>query len=58
MSVARALSGLTYSVCSPVRGVAANSIRLGRNPANVLPPPVGAISNALRPALAAAIIAN
>ncbi len=58
MSVASALSGLTYSVCSPARGAAARSIRLARNPAKVLPPPVGAISRALRPARAAAIIAS
>ena len=58
MSVASAFKGLTYSVCSPARGAAARSIRLARNPASVLPPPVGAINNALRPARAAAIIAS
>ena len=40
----------------PTERVAAsyNSTRLGRNPASVLPPPVGAISSALRSALARA----
>ena len=58
MSVASALSGLTYSVCSPARGLAASAIRLGRKPDSVLPPPVGAISSALCPASAASIIAS
>src|SRR6185437_2625595 len=36
----------------------ASSIRLGRNPAKVLPPPVGAISSAWRPARAFSTMAN
>ncbi len=58
ISVARALSGLTYSVCRPGRGLAARSIRLGRKPASVLPPPVGAISSTLSRASAACSIAS
>ena len=58
MSVASAFSGLTYSVCSPSRGASCRPIRLGRNPASVLPPPVGAISSTDSPARAAASIAN
>ena len=51
MSVASAFSGLTYRVCRPVRGCPASSIKLGRNLASVLPPPVGATSSALSPVL-------
>ena len=45
MSLASALSGEMYSVCSPPRGCADSSASVGRNPASVLPPPVGAISS-------------
>ena len=58
MSVASAFSGLTYSVCRPARGASASATRVGRNPASVLPPPVGAISSTLSPARAASSIAS
>jgi hypothetical protein len=35
-----------------------NSTKLGKNPASVLPPPVGAISSTERPALAFASSSN
>ena len=57
MSVASAFSGLTYSVCRPGRGLAARSTRLGRKPAKVFPPPVGAISRTLSPVRPACSIA-
>ena len=57
MSVASAFNGETYKVCSPSRGCWARSTSVGRNPASVLPPPVGAISSALSPAAAASSIA-
>ena len=58
MSVASAFSGLTYSVCMPARGASASVTSVGRNPASVLPPPVGAISSTLSPARAASSIAS
>ena len=46
ISTASAFSGEIYSVCSPLfLGFAARSTRLGRNPARVLPVPVGATSS-------------
>jgi hypothetical protein len=44
---------MVEGACGP-----ANSIKLGKNPANVLPPPVGAVSRTLSPARAASINAN
>ena len=58
MSVASAFSGLMYSVWMPGRGASANATRVGRKPASVLPPPVGAISSTLSPARAASSIAS
>src|SRR3990167_10555480 len=45
MSAVSALSGEIYSVCKPLWVPSANSARLGRNPASVFPPPVGAIKS-------------
>ena len=58
ISTASALSGEIYRVWTPVLGAAVRSIRLGRKPARVLPPPVGAMSSAEAPAAAASTIAN
>ena len=45
MSAASAFSGEMYKVCKPGAGISASSTSVGRNPASVLPPPVGAISS-------------
>ena len=57
ISAAKAFRGDTYSVCIPCRGVSARDAKLGRNPAIVLPLPVGAISSAVE-AFWCAIIFN
>ena len=58
ISTANAFRGEIYKVCNPSLGRSCNAIKLGRNPAKVLPPPVGAISSALSPARAAASMAS
>ena len=67
MSTASAFNGEMYKVCRPCERTSArpvdlklrgrtsrslNSTSVGRKPASVLPPPVGAISSVDRPALA------
>jgi hypothetical protein len=48
-SAVNAFSGDIYKVCKELVGFAFSSMILGKNPAKVLPPPVGAIKRFDRP---------